>query len=132
MICSLFLYLQMPLRQRFACPHKDCKRSYCQQGKQNFHVKTALGMTGNTPKCSYCEKMFATQAGKLRHEANVHLGKKTIRVTDVCQKTYGPKTSSSGTCDLATKQTVFNAQHATRLAHMHTHSRSSVESVASP
>ena len=79
----------MPLRQRFACPHKDCKRSYCQQGKQNFQVKTALGMTGNTPKCSYCEKMFATQAGKLRHEANVHLGKKTIPVTDVCQKTYG-------------------------------------------
>ena len=86
---SIFLYLQMPLRQRFACPHKDCKRSYCQQGKQNFQVKTALGMTGNTPKCSYCEKMFATHAGKLRHEANVHLGKKTISVTDVCQKTYG-------------------------------------------
>ena len=33
-------------------------------------------MTGNIPKCSYCEKMFATQAGKLRHEANVHLGGK--------------------------------------------------------
>ena len=96
MICSLFLYLQMPLRQRFACPHKDCKRSYCQQGKQTFDVKTALGMTGNTPKCSYFEKMFATQAGKLRHEANVHLGKKIIPVTDVCQKTYGTKNQFTG------------------------------------
>ena len=86
----------MPLRQRFACPHKDCKRSYCQQGKQNFHAKRAPGMTGNTPKCSYCEKMFATQSGKLRHEANVHLWKKTIPVTDVCQTTYGTKNQFIG------------------------------------
>ena len=43
-----------------------------------------------------CEKMFATQAGKLRHEANVHLGKKTIPVTDVCQKTYATKNQFIG------------------------------------
>ena len=128
MICPQFLYLQLPLRQRFACPHKDCKRSYCQQGKQNFHVKTALGMTGNTQNARIARKC-------LRHRLQncvmkpMYIWRKRPFLSRICVKRYvRPKNSSSGTCDLATKQTVFNAQHATRLAHMH----SSVESVASP
>ena len=34
---SIYIFLQMPQRQRFACTF--CDKSYCQKGKLNFHVK---------------------------------------------------------------------------------------------
>ena len=114
MICPQFLYLQLPLRQRFACPHKDCKRSYCLQGKQNFHVKTALGMTGNTQNARIARKCLRHRLQNCVMKPMYIWGKRPF-LSRICVKRYvRPKTSSSGICDLATNQTVFNAQHATR------------------